>query len=152
VSTRSLLLTKESIAAVIPHAGEMCLLDGVVKWDAESIRCVSASYGNPDNPLRSHGRLSTISSIEYAAQAMAVHGALAGTVGSAPRAGYLASVRDVICRCRDLDNLVGELTVDARRLFGDGDRVLYEFTLRVGDTEVLSGRAAVVLDASGAVP
>ena len=34
-------LTKAEIAALIPHAGAMCLLDRVVHWDAEKIRCTS---------------------------------------------------------------------------------------------------------------
>lgn len=152
MSARILMLTKEGIAAMIPHAGDMCLLDGVLTWDADSIRCISASHLSLNNPLRINDRLPAISGIEYAAQAMAVHGALAGKVGYTPRAGYLASVRDVVCRCRDLDEHAGELTIDARQLAGDGDRVLYEFTLRAGDTALLNGRAAVVLDASGVAP
>lgn len=152
MSATTLMVTKEGIAAMIPHAGDMCLLDGVLTWDAGSIRCISASHHSPRNPLRVNGRLSATSGIEYAAQAMAVHGALAGKVGYTPRAGYLASVRDVACRCRDLDEQAGELTIDARQLAGDGDRVLYEFTLRTGNTALLSGRAAVVLDATGAAP
>ena len=152
MSASKLLLTKEDVAAMIPHAGDMCLLDGVLMWDADGISCISASHHRRDNPLRVQDRLSVINGIEYAAQAMAVHGALAGRAGSAPRAGYLASVRDVVCRCRDLDELAGELTIDARRLLSDGDRVLYEFMLRAGDTLLLSGRAAVILDAAGAAP
>ncbi len=147
-----MMMTKEDMTAMIPHAGDMCLLDGVLNWDAEGIRCISASHHSAHNPLRVKGRLSALNGIEYAAQAMAVHGALASKAGSAPRAGYLASIRNVVCRCRDLDEHAGALTIDARQLFGDGDRVLYEFTLQAGDTELLRGQAAVVLDAAGSVP
>jgi predicted hotdog family 3-hydroxylacyl-ACP dehydratase len=141
------MLGKEEIATLIPHAGDMCLLDGVVRWNEDGISCVSASHRRLDNPLRVQGRLPAVSGIEYAAQAMAVHGALAGNA-SRPRAGYLASVRDAVFFYRDLDGLEGELTVDAKRLMGDAERVLYEFTLRIGGVEVISGRAAVVLDVS----
>ena len=57
------------------------------------------------NPLRAHDRLSAACGIEYAAQAMAVHGALcAGLDGQqTPRNGLLASVRGV-----DLPNAVME--------------------------------------------
>ena len=55
---------------------------------------------------------------------------------------------DVICRQRRLDNLDGDLIVDAEQLMGDQSRVIYQFTLRAGAIEVLSGRATVVLDAS----
>jgi predicted hotdog family 3-hydroxylacyl-ACP dehydratase len=66
----------------------MCLLDDVLSWDASRIRCRSASHRTPDNPLRAHGRLGAACGIEYAAQAMAVHGALVGA--SAPLASTMA--------------------------------------------------------------
>ena len=141
-------LNRSEIARLIPHSGAMCLLEGVVEWDATRIRCVSRSHRDADNPLRSDGRLSALCGIEYAAQAMAVHGGLAGNIGSRPRAGYLVSLRDVVCRQQRLDTLDGDLVVDAAQLMGDHNRVIYQFTLHAGALEVLSGRATVVLDAS----
>ncbi len=140
-------LTRAEIAGLIPHAGAMCLLDGVEDWDENRIRCVSRSHLDAGNPLRADGRLPAICGIEYAAQAMAVHGGLAGETRGRPRAGYLASVRGVMCLRGRLDDLEGSLFVEAVRLLGDEGRVIYEFRLWVGETEVLSGRAAVVLDA-----
>jgi predicted hotdog family 3-hydroxylacyl-ACP dehydratase len=67
-----------------------------------------------------------------------------------PRRGLLASLREVVCRRQRLDDLAGELVVEAAREAGDGGRVIYSFHVRVGETEVLSGRAAVVLDANPA--
>ena len=101
-----------------------------------------------ENPLRAGGQLPAVCGIEYAAQAMAVHGGLSGIIGSKPKAGYLVSLRDVIWRKSRLDNLEGDLIVDAEQLMGDQSRVIYQFTLRVGEVEVLSGRATVVLDAA----
>jgi predicted hotdog family 3-hydroxylacyl-ACP dehydratase len=141
-------LTKAELATLIPHVGDMCLLDAVVHWDAVKIRCMSRSHRDPDNPLRADGQLPAVCGVEYAAQAMAVHGALAGIVGGKPKAGYLASLRDVACRKSRLDDLEGELIVDAAQLMGDAGRVIYQFTLRVGEVEVLSGRATVVLEAA----
>lgn len=141
-------LTRAEIAGLIPHSGAMCLLDGVTQWDATRIRCVSRSHRDADNPMRAGGRLPAVCGIEYAAQAMAVHGGLAGKAAGKPRAGLLASVREVECRRSRLDDLDGDLIVEAEQEAGDGNRVIYRFTLRVGDVEVLSGRAAVVLDAA----
>ncbi len=141
-------VTRADIARLIPHAGAMCLLDGVVQWDATHICCVSRTHRDIENPLRAGGQLAAVCGIEYAAQAMAVHGGLAGMVGGKPRAGYLVSLRDVICRASRLDNLDGDLSVDAAQLMGDQNRVIYQFTLRVGAVEVLSGRATVVLNAA----
>lgn len=98
--------------------------------------------------MRAHGQLPALCGIEYAAQAMAVHGGLAGIVGGKPKAGYLASLRDVACPKKSLDDLEGDLIVDAEKLMGDESRVIYRFTLRVGEVEVLSGRATVVLEAA----
>lgn len=124
----------------------MCLLDRVDHWDATKIRCTSNTHRDPENPMRAHGQLPAVCGIEYAAQAMAVHGGLAGNVGGKPKAGYLASLRDVACPKKSLDDLEGDLIVDAEKLMGDGSRVIYRFTLRVGEVEVLSGRATVVLE------
>jgi len=141
-------LSRNEIARLIPHAGAMCLLDEVVAWDDMRIRCTSRSHLDAGNPLRAGGQLPAVCGIEYAAQAMAVHGGLHGKKEGRPRAGYLASLRDVSCRRDRLDDLDGELVIEAERVMGDGDRVIYEFRLSAGGEEILSGRAAVVLDAA----
>ena len=143
-------MTREEIAGLIPHAGAMCLLDGVLQWDENRIRCVSRSHLAPDNPMRDGGRLAAVCGVEYAAQAMAAHGGLTRRTAGRPRAGYLASLRDVVCHRDRLDDLAGDLVVDAEQVAHDGERVLYRFTLSVGDVEVLSGRAAVVLNSEAA--
>ncbi len=135
---------------MIPHAGAMHLLDGVLSWDADRIRCLSRSHRDRQNPLRMDGRLSAVCGIEYAAQAMAVHGVLAGNVGKRPRMGYLASLREVNCGRATLDDLEGDLIVAAERLMGEESHVIYSFEVSVGEVEVLRGRAAVVLEASRA--
>ncbi len=143
-------MTKADISRLIPHAGAMCLLDDVIRWDATGIQCVSRGHRDADNPLRTDGVLPAVCGIEYAAQAMALHGGLTGMVDGRPLAGYLASLRDVVCRVSRLDDLDGDLIVDAERLMGDTVHVIYRFTLRVGEVEVVSGRAAVALDAAKA--
>ena len=64
----------------IPHKGSMCLLDGVTQWSEAEIVCHATSHRDPGNPLRSVDRdvngLGITAGIEYAAQAMAVHGAI----------------------------------------------------------------------------
>lgn len=136
---------RAQIATMIPHAGDMCMLDAVLHWDQASVRCRSAMHRAPNNPLRKAGRLNTICGIEFAAQAMAVHGRLAAHVDVKPRAGYLASVRDVKCRRERLDLLAGDLIITAEHLMGDEQRVIYRFAIDWAGTEILSGRAAVVL-------
>ena len=137
------------IAARIPHQGSMCLLDEVLHFDAQSVTCLARSHTAADNPLRAQEQLASAHGIEYAAQAMAVHGALlAGDEASAPRAGFLASVRDVQWHAPRLDTFTSPLTVRAQRIGGDGNNVLYAFSIHAEADEILSGRAAVVLDAA----
>ncbi|MFW2356468.1 hydroxymyristoyl-ACP dehydratase [Hydrogenophaga sp.] len=135
------------IAARIPHQGSMCLLDAVADWSADHIVCHSLSHTDPAHPLRAAGRLGAANGIEYAAQAMAVHGALVAGTDAAPRQGYLTSVRSVTLHAERLDDLPGPLSVRAERLSGDTNHVLYRFTLHHGEHCLLEGRAAVVLDA-----
>lgn len=144
------------IARRIPHQAAMCLLGSVTAWDDHTITCEAVSHRAADNPLRAHGRLGAACGVEYAAQAMALHGALmaesvAGP-GDAPRAGYLASLRSVTLHVDRLDTLAGPLLVEAERMTGDGNTVLYSFSVKSGDTCLLSGRAAVVLDAAVLLP
>jgi predicted hotdog family 3-hydroxylacyl-ACP dehydratase len=146
-------LGRERIAACIPHSGAMCLLDEVIAWDATRIRCTATSHRNPNNPLRTRGRLAAICGIEYAAQAMAVHGGLLGAAGSGrPRVGFLTSVRGVEVSVEQLDTLEETLLVEAERVSGGDNTLLYRFTLHCGERLVLSGRAAVMLDAAGIAP
>lgn len=144
----ALPLSRDWIAAHLPHQGGMCLLDAVVDWSPERIHCLSASHRRPDHPLRAEGRLGAVCGVEYAAQAMAVHGALLAPGAGVPRQGYLASVRGVELHAARLDDIAGDLEVRAERLSGDADNVLYRFELRGGGRLLVSGRAAVILDAA----
>jgi predicted hotdog family 3-hydroxylacyl-ACP dehydratase len=141
-----LMLDHAEIAALIPHGGAMCLLDGVLAWDSTTIACVASSHRATDNPLAANGRLDAVCGVEYAAQAMAVHGALVGG-GRRSAAGYLANLRDVTCFVERLDVLEDALLVAAELLIADAGRVIYRFNLTCDAKAVLSGQAAVVIDA-----
>lgn len=125
----------------------MCLLERVDAWDATRIRCSAANHRAPDNPLRAHGRLGAACGIEYAAQAMAAHGALLAASDAPPRAGYLASVREVDLRVARLDVVAGDLAVEAERISGDDNTILYRFSVAAATGPLVSGRAIVMLDA-----
>jgi len=139
------LIDRQALATLIPHDGAMCLLAGILTWDAATIRCRATSHRHPDNPLRSGDRLSALAGIEYAAQAMAAHAALTAG-GARPRAGYLASLRDHVCLVDRLDTLPGDLVIEAEVLLGEGARVIYGFTISHEAELLCRGRAAVVID------
>ncbi|HEY3809672.1 MAG TPA: hypothetical protein VGL50_07030 [Steroidobacteraceae bacterium] len=139
------------IAAHIPHQGRMCLLNAVQSWDAASIVCSAASHRLPDHPLRAHGRLGAACLLEYAAQAMAVHGALLASSPSQQRqarpvAGMLASARALELTVADLDSVQADLSIQAVRQHGDVRGALYEFRVHAGKQLLASGRASVLLE------
>ena len=139
-----ILIDRERIARMIPHAGAMCLLDGVLGWDDVSIRCLSRRFRARDNPMRrADGTLGTACGIEIAAQAMAVHGRLVGRKNGPPGQGYLASVRDVRLGTELLDRVSDGLIVDAERLMGNSNVATYRFRVASEGIELLSGRATV---------
>jgi predicted hotdog family 3-hydroxylacyl-ACP dehydratase len=135
------------IAAHIPHQGDMCLLQRVEEWDAKHVRCSASSHRAPDNPLRAHGRLAAACGIEYAAQAMAVHGALLAPQQAPPRSGFLASVRAATLHVSRLDDIASDLTVQATLFSSDGNNVLYDFSINAEGRTLLEGRAAVIINA-----
>lgn len=135
-------LSRNEIVALIPHAGAMCLLERVESWDAECIACTALSHRDADNPLRSRGRLHVLCGVEYAAQAMAVHGALLKGERT-PTPGFLAAARDVQWSRERLDDVAEPLRLEAERLLGDDSSVLYAFTVRAGGQELLRGRASI---------
>lgn len=140
------------IAAHIPHQGQMCLLDEVVEWTEGSIRCRSESHRRVDNALRAHGRLGIACGIEYAAQAMAVHGALrAASLSLESRAGLLASVRGLTMHVDRLDDIAGDLLASATLVSGDSTMVLYEFSLADSTRALLLGRATIAFAAASGV-
>ncbi|MEP6547055.1 MAG: 3-hydroxylacyl-ACP dehydratase [Gammaproteobacteria bacterium] len=148
-------LDRNWIEQNIPHHGRMCLLDEIIEWDAQHVRCRSGTHRAADHPLRSQGRLGIACGIEYAAQAMAVHGALAAgarvraAAGAVqPEAGFLAGLRDVEMHVLRFDDMQADLICDALLLAGDGGTALYEFAVTSGAQRLLRGRATVVFDAN----
>jgi predicted hotdog family 3-hydroxylacyl-ACP dehydratase len=140
-------LDHAGIAARIPHTGRMCLLASLQSWSATQVFCTALSHHDLDNPLRSESGLLAPSAIEYAAQAMALHGALlAPLAAGASRGGHLASVRSVQFARVRLDDVPGALQVRAERLAGDERGASYHFS--VGDAAGavwVEGRAIVAL-------
>ncbi|GBG15778.1 3-hydroxylacyl-ACP dehydratase [Novimethylophilus kurashikiensis] len=147
------MLDRAWIASRIPHQGSMCLLETVEAWDAERIRCRAASHRDAANPLRAHGRLGIACGIEYAAQAMAVHGAVqASSDQPQSKAGFLVSVRGVEMHADRLDDIADDLDVEAECVMRNENNILYQFNISAGGRLLLAGRAAVVTNAEGLIP
>lgn len=126
----------------------MCLLDQVVDWDQQRIECCASNHRLADNPLRACGRLGAACGIEYAAQAMAVHGALLALPGSSSaRRGYLVSARSIQFHVPRLDDIAADLRVEASCITRNENNILYRFSISAAGRLLLDGRAAVVLNA-----
>ena len=131
----------------------MCLLDHVVVWDQKHIECCASSHRAADNPLRTQGRLGAACGIEYAAQAMAVHGALLAPSESAcARVGFLVSVRGAHLNAVRLDDISTDLQIEASCITQSENNILYQFSVSAAGRLLLDGRAAVVLNAESLIP
>lgn len=148
-------LDHAGIAARVPHAGAMCLLQRLLRWNDDEVECAITNHGDAAHPLRlREGALDlglpAACAIEYAAQAMALHAALhaeARAAGTPPAPGFLASARDVQLHAARLDDAPGPLRVLARRLAGDARQAMYRFELHDAlGRPLAAGRTTVVLN------
>ena len=142
----------DRIADLLPHAGRMRLIDRVTAHDDEHIVCEADSHRAADHPLAIDGVLPAVCGLEYGAQAMAIHGALAarrnGEWGDRPRVGFVVAAHDLSWSVARLDTLPAPLVIEARCEFGGANQVSYTFEVRAGDRSVVRGRASVVLSAA----
>jgi len=143
-------LTAQELAAFLPHAGEMCLIDAVECWDDSMIRCRTSSHRRLSNPLRRRSRLESIAGLEYGAQAMGIHVGLRGQTRSEPgRVGYVGGLRDVVLGREWLDDCLDELIIEATCLLDDKQSFMYQFAILSGGQSVITGRASIFLKSVG---
>ena len=135
-------LNKKQIERLIPHAGNMCLIDRVESWGADSIRCASNTHLDANNPLRLDGKLSSIHLLEYGAQAMAIHG---GLLKQAATPGFLAAIRNVKIYIDSLDNIDSPIKINAIAEIKTDNGVIYHFNITDTDENpLLTARATVI--------
>jgi predicted hotdog family 3-hydroxylacyl-ACP dehydratase len=117
----------------------------VDSWDESSIVAVSTTHRAPDHPLRSNGRLRAVHLCEYGAQAAALHGGLiARAAGTVAEPGYLVSLRDVTLTAHRIDDLAGELRIQAELLMQDSGSWQYRFAASHAGATLASGRLAII--------
>jgi predicted hotdog family 3-hydroxylacyl-ACP dehydratase len=134
------------VRALLPHDGAMVLLERIDDWDQRQIRCTATSHRAPTNPLRYEDRLPAVAGIEYAAQAIAAHGALVeGAAADRVSMGLLAGVRNVRLYADRLDGPFPDLTICATKMLGERQRAIYSFTIESESGLLLEGRATVVI-------
>jgi predicted hotdog family 3-hydroxylacyl-ACP dehydratase len=152
MSTAPATLDRDGIAARIPHGGAMRLLDALLAWSDAHIVCSADNHQRADHPLRLAGVLPAACALEYASQAMALHGALCAAA-DAPTPGFLASARAVRLHRRRLDDAAGPLRVSAQRVAGGANQAMYAFALHdAAGSLLVDGRATVVFGTALADP
>jgi predicted hotdog family 3-hydroxylacyl-ACP dehydratase len=135
------------IASLIPHQGGMCLLERIVEWDDTRVVLETSTHRSPINPLRANDKLRAVHLCEYGAQAMAVHGALKSGGQSPP--GMLVSLRSVTFARDYIDDLAGDLRVEAVCLQASESSQQYSFQVMHANEVIAAGRAAVMLTPLG---
>ena len=107
---------------------------------------MAVSHRLATNPLRENGLLHAICGVEYAAQAMAIHGSLiSGQSDKPPRGGRLAGVRSLDLKVHRLDDIEADLEINATQIMGDENSMVYEFTVDAAGHHLLKGKATVIL-------
>jgi len=135
-------LNQAEFANLIPHAGNMILIDQVEDWGDKFIICNTISHMAKDNPLRLNGILSSIHLIEYGAQAMAIHGGLL-TGKASP--GFLAAARGVHFHIDCLDQIQGPMIISAQAELKIKNGAVYEFHITDStNTLLVDARATVI--------
>jgi len=126
----------------------MCLLDAILEFSHDRITCSARTHCLPTHPLQRAGRLGAVHLVEYAAQAIAAHGALSAAHGSGvlhARPGMLAAVREVRFYIERLDMLNTPLSIDATRRLARSDGLVYDFTVRAAEQLLCEGRVVIAL-------
>jgi predicted hotdog family 3-hydroxylacyl-ACP dehydratase len=140
------MLDRADIEARLPHGPPMCLLDSVLRWDTSTIHGV-ARAADAMHPLAREGFVPAVAAVEYAAQAVAVHGALLAGRGL-PRPGMLAKIGEATLHADRIPVGEGPIGVHAALLGAGPSGCLYHVEVRCGDRPVASGRLMVAF-ASG---
>ncbi len=140
------MIEHQELCNLIPHGGCMCLLSRVLEWDSKTIHCEADNHNDPQNPLRSNNGLSALAAIEYGAQAMAVHGSLLDGGLTIGRKAYLAALREVEFRVDWLHEIKHPLSIRAERLLGDGNGMIYQFSVYALSELLVSGRLTAMLE------
>lgn len=139
-----MMLDRAEIARRVPHTGAMCLLDTVLHWDAAEITC-AAGVSDLKHPLARDGKVPALVSVEYAAQATAVHGALLENQ-SAPRAGMLARLHEVELHADFIPSDGEQLIVCAQLLSRGASGMIYTFKVESGGLAITRGRLTIAFN------
>lgn len=141
-----IILNHNEIEQRLPHSDNMSLLNEIIQFDKQSLTALAISHLDANNPLWQNGRINTVNGIEYAAQAMAVHGSLLSEKLSAtPLTGYIATVRNIIIKVPQLPIEKTPLLINVEQLMSNEDGFTYQFHISCAQQSLILGRITVFL-------
>src|SRR5690606_15190678 len=124
---------RDTILALVPHAGAMCLWDAVQAFDPHRVRVTTQGHRDPAHPPRgADGRLR------------------ARAAGSTARPGLLVALRGVVLHCARIDDLPGPLEGEAELLIDADAGWQYAFRITHQGRLLAEGRVAVMPGNEGA--
>ncbi|MGH6622751.1 MAG: hypothetical protein ACREBN_02210 [Burkholderiaceae bacterium] len=115
----------------------MCLVDRVTAWDATSIAC-AADAGRVPHPLRGDHGLSVVHSVEYGAQAAALHCLLQARDEGA-NGGLLLQIHEARFLVRRLDSLEQPLRIEATCKYATPEAARYTYRIESAGIMVAGG-------------
>ena len=142
---------RSSICRYLPHGAGAVLLDVVAHTDHDTSICKSSRHKDVRNPFRVERAgqwcLPASAAIEFAAQAIALHGALGGRGGSdaQPASAYIARLKGVTWKPVLLSDVAGELTISATCTGRLASGAEYTFEITAEDMGRLASGTAIVM-------
>jgi predicted hotdog family 3-hydroxylacyl-ACP dehydratase len=137
-------LNRLQIERLLPQKGSMCLIDAVLEWTTDGITC-TADASREGNPLRDDHGVSVVHSIEYGAQAAALHRLTLDQERGKVSAGLLLQARDVSFLVEYIDRLPQPLLVAARCAMASSETARYVYEIRAGEILASSGELTLRL-------
>lgn len=131
-----------AISQLIPHTGNMVLLDEITHWNSDSITAKVLAKSLLDNPLIEESDNNTFNSlllIEYAAQAAAVHAALLASGLGEQRPAYIGATKNIIMQQKTVEPTC-PITIDAEMLLANANGAIYQIECLQNQTTVISAK------------
>ena len=130
-------VARSDIERLLPQKGAMCLLDHVTTWDETAIAC-TADAGRVPHALRGFDGVSGVHSVEYGAQAAALH-CLLQTPVERVRGGLLLQIHEARFLVRRLDTLSQPLQVLATCKYSSLEAARYVYRIESAGILAASG-------------
>ena len=149
-------MQRSDIATLMPHQGDMMLLDRLEDWSQDSITCLGWTPGVNAHPLREitadgAAFLPASAALEYCAQAIALHGILKGQSGeTGPKSALIAGLQNVRWHDAPLNEAHWPIRLFADAVGGLGDAGA-KYAFRAEDqssTALIRGEALVMFSAA----